>query len=180
MPLSLSSSLEWSVFAADVAVHQPLAEAILPVYLSTCRWFAGKARLLSGVWVAAVLNVPAPRPYYLLLLDVAYADGDPERYQLPLAFVTDPAANDVPEKGVLAPATFGSEAGTLVDALYVAGFREALFTYLAGNETVAQPGGAMQFQRGKGLNDGPPGDALTSRVLQLLCLGTFRPGSYSS
>jgi trehalose synthase-fused probable maltokinase len=165
MSVLLRSERTWPSFATDAAAQQYLADSILPTYLNTCRWFAGKARQQTGVQVQAVLPLPTAPPYYLLLINVTYADGEPERYQLPLAFVADPTTDNVPEKGILAAAAFAGSAGTLVDAIYVAGFREALFGYVAGNETVPQAGGSLLFQRGKGLTESTPGDALTSRVL---------------
>jgi maltose alpha-D-glucosyltransferase/alpha-amylase len=65
-------------------------EAALAARLPSYRWFAGKARTLRTVTLAEA--VPLEAGACLLLLDVAYEQGEPERYALPLAFAPDPPA----------------------------------------------------------------------------------------
>ncbi|MBO0937075.1 putative maltokinase [Fibrella sp. HMF5335] len=169
----MNSTLPFSAFATDIDLHAQLAADVLPAYVNTCRWFAGKARQQTGVRVQSVLTLadqPADgQPFYLLILEATYADGEPEQYQLPLAFVPDGTTTDaIPDKGILTTATFADMPGHLVDAIYVARFREALFRHLAASDVVTQPvdgAGQLLFSRGLGLADGAPGDALISRVL---------------
>lgn len=167
MTPSLSTPQPWSAFATDVVAQHQLVSVILPDYINRCRWFAGKARQQTGFRVDSTLSVPGPtRPFFVVIIEATYADGAPEYYQLPLAYVVD--YRDIPEKGVLTNADFGTETGRLIDAIYFADFREALFLYMMNNQTVTQPTqplGAVVFQRGKGLADAPPRDRLTSRVL---------------
>ncbi len=170
----MNSTLPFSAFATDTDAHRQLGESVLSAYVNTCRWFAGKARQQTGVRVQSVLSLAqhsTDNPYFLVILEATYADGEPEQYQLPLAFVLD--LGDVPEKSVLTAATFAGEAGHLVDAIYVAHFRESLFRHLATHDVVAQSAGEsgaetagqITFQRGLGLVDGAAGDTLISRVL---------------
>ncbi|CCH00159.1 maltose alpha-D-glucosyltransferase [Fibrella aestuarina BUZ 2] len=170
----LTSTQPWSTFLDDTDAHQQLTETILLPYVNTCRWFAGKARQQTGIHISAMLALPGTgqQPFYLLILDAHYADGEPEQYLLPLALVAD--LTDVPDKGVLTEARFSDMPGTLVDAIYVAGFRDALFKHIAANDSVTQPGnsasgssasGTLAFQRGRGLIDAEAGATLTSRVL---------------
>ncbi|MBO0930126.1 putative maltokinase [Fibrella aquatilis] len=169
----MTSTLPFSTFATDTDLHARLAADVLPAYVNTCRWFAGKARQQTGVRVQSVLALsdqPADsQPFYLVIIEATYADGEPEQYQLPLAFVPEGTTTDaIPDKGILTTATFAGQGGYLVDAIYVGAFREALFWHLAANDVVIQPtaeAGQLTFQRGKGLVDGADGDALISRVL---------------
>jgi maltokinase len=68
---------------ADPDTWPQLAHALRP-WLSSQRWFAGKAHTLDAVAVAdaAVLGDDAA---LLVLLDVAYADAEAERYQVVLS-----------------------------------------------------------------------------------------------
>lgn len=61
----------------------PALAAALAPWLTAQRWFAGKARQVTGCTVAdvGVLDDTVA----IVLVDVAYADGGAERYQVPLA-----------------------------------------------------------------------------------------------
>jgi len=63
-------------------------EAALAARLPAFRWFAAKARALRAVTLAEA--VPLDGGAWLLLLDVAYEQGEAERYALPVAFAPDP------------------------------------------------------------------------------------------
>jgi maltose alpha-D-glucosyltransferase/alpha-amylase len=69
-------------------------ESVLPAYLPRCRWFAGKARRIKSVIVTDALRVgnAAPAPLYIALLEVAYVDGGPDTYVLPMGFAEGAAA----------------------------------------------------------------------------------------
>lgn len=189
MPSFLTSTQPWSAFHGDTDAQQQLADTILLPYVNTCRWFAGKARQQTGIRIDTVLPLAGTgqQPFYLLILDAQYADGDSEQYLLPLAFVAD--RSDVPDKGVLADAHFADIPGTLVDAIYVAGFRDALFKHIAANDSIPQPDGSgsgtLVFGRGQGLIEAEADATLTSRVLPVdssnsaLVFGYTLPGQSS-
>ncbi len=155
--MPLQTPTPWGGFATDTTAWHSLATTVLPTYVNTCRWFAGKARQQAGFRVQTVHTLAGP--YYLLIIEASYTDGEPERYLLPLSFVTDPGTQqEIPEKGRLTDATFGPETGWLVDAIYDAGFRDTLYHNLLAN----QAEGAITFQKGKGL---VATDEVMSRVL---------------
>jgi len=52
-------------------------------YLPTRRWFGGKARVITGIVVRDAVELS--NDARLVLLDVEFADGEPQTYQLPLA-----------------------------------------------------------------------------------------------
>jgi maltose alpha-D-glucosyltransferase / alpha-amylase len=63
-------------------------EALLPGYLPNCRWFRSKARQVKTTRIADVLPVEeGDSSSYLSLVDVEFADSEPETYVLPLALV---------------------------------------------------------------------------------------------
>ncbi len=70
----------------------PLADlSVLPPYLERTRWFGGKGRAfeVAGVQRLGLLGDGDPT-VDLLLVTLEYADGGTERYQVPLAYYTDP------------------------------------------------------------------------------------------
>ncbi|WP_077924075.1 putative maltokinase [Spirosoma sp. 209] len=163
---SISSTTAWPDLATDTQFRADLAQLLLP-YINTCRWFAGKARQQTGCSVQTVHTLPLPDDSvaYLLILEATYADGIPESYQLPLAFLPEdsPALEAVPDKGRIGAVTLAGQPGTLIDAIYDERFRTALFSAIYANQTIAQSEGTLAFHRGKGLADGDA--SLPSQVL---------------
>ena len=111
-------------------------EAILPPYLKERRWFGGKARKMKSVQLLEAIPVHfEPSEAYITLVQVDYAEGDPDIYVLPLtaAFGEDAVrmregfphpllANlQVTGRGGHPP-----EVGILYDALYEKGFSTLL------------------------------------------------------
>jgi maltose alpha-D-glucosyltransferase / alpha-amylase len=110
-------------------------ERILPGYLNNCRWFGGKARKVRTVSVTDAISIPADsQEAQLTTIEVTYAEGEPEAYLLPLAFVTAERATEIQQsssQAVIARLKSKhngqSVEGLLVDALYDHAFQKALF-----------------------------------------------------
>jgi maltose alpha-D-glucosyltransferase/alpha-amylase len=74
--------------------------AILPGFLSTRRWFAGKARQIREVAILDAAPVPlAAGEGWITLIRVAYTEGEEETYALPIAFATGESAGRVRRDG---------------------------------------------------------------------------------
>ncbi len=162
----LQTTTFWPQLASDTDFWQTLATDVLPAYANTCRWFAGKARAQTGFAVEAINQLPTVDGLaYLLIIGVQYAEGESERYLLPLAFVAadSPTLPDVPDKGRIATAQLGGVSGVLVDAIFDADFRSALFANIAQNQVIEQADGQIACFRGRGLAEGDK--ILPSRVL---------------
>ncbi len=169
---SLTVPVAWSAASSTTDLWTTLAQTMLPPYINTCRWFAGKARHQTGFSVQTVntLSLADGDVAYLLILEVTYADGIPENYLLPLSFLTDHAAHtlsfqlaDIPDKGRIGEATLGKQTGLLIDAIYDERFRQALFSAICQRQTLPQIDGSLAFYRGKGLEEGD--EFLSSQVL---------------
>lgn len=165
---SLTSSAAWSGIATEESFWSLLTQTLLPAYVNTCRWFAGKARQQKGFAIHTVhtLSLADGDVAYLAILEAYYTDGVPENYLLPLSFIRngkEEDSADVPEKGRIGEITTGLERGLLIDAIYDARFREALFTAIYASSTMPQTEGQLAFRRGKGLEEGDSN--LPSRVL---------------
>lgn len=61
-------------------------------WLPTQRWFAGKGRE-STLSVRALAELPAEFPVTIWVVEVRYADGEPEAYQVPLVARPEPLAH---------------------------------------------------------------------------------------
>lgn len=168
----LTSAITWPNAAAATDFWAVLAQTLLPPYVNTCRWFAGKARQQTGFAIQTVHTLPLPDGdvAYLLILEASYTDGIPENYLLPVSFINDHTAHtlsfqvtDIPEKGHIGEVTLGKQSGRLIDAIYDERFRSALFSAIYSQQTLPQSNGQLAFHRGKGLEEGD--DNLASRVL---------------
>ncbi|TAE25129.1 MAG: trehalose synthase [Cytophagales bacterium] len=157
----------WPQLAQDTAFWQTLTTDVLPAYVNTCRWFAGKARAQTGFTVEGLHQWPTANSLaYLLILGAHYQEGESERYLLPLAFVANDSSDlaEVPDKGRIAPVEVGGQAGVLVDAIYTADFRSALFAHIGQNKVIEQAEGRLACFRGRGLAEAGD-ETIPSRVL---------------
>ncbi|UFH54326.1 putative maltokinase [Spirosoma sp. KNUC1025] len=168
--LSLTSPTRWTDVVTYPDFWTSLAETLLPAYVNTCRWFAGKARQQTGFSVKMVHTLPLRDEgvAYLLILGVTYTEGAAESYLLPISFIADKTKSpfqraDIPEKGRIGDVTLGNQMGLLIDAIYDERFREALFSAIYNNETLTQSDGQLVFHRGLGLEEGD--DMPASHVL---------------
>lgn len=149
-------SLDWEGFEKDKYVHTVLEDNLLPDFMNSCRWFAGKAR--NG-WrpkvTSAVRMEHGDLQFFFTIIEVKYPQGDKESYLLPLSFV-EKGTQEVCEKAIIADANLDDKEGVLVDAFYDANFREAVLYHIAQNASTLQKNqDTLSFVRGKGLTDEP-------------------------
>jgi maltose alpha-D-glucosyltransferase/alpha-amylase len=97
-------------FAASAAVYDGALsgllqrgselEPLLIKYLPTRRWFRSKSRRIARASVVdSVRLTPSGSDFYLVLVEVAFSDGDPEMYVLPIRIVSQ---SDEPKCALLA------------------------------------------------------------------------------
>ncbi len=141
-------------------------EAVFPEYLRSRRWFAGKAREIQNVHILDVVPVTTSAlasDNFLLLLRVAYVDGEPETYFFAAAVAGDERAetimNELPHAVIARLHVRGSDQATV---LYEASWDRGFSSYLlhaiarhrrfrgASGEIVAVPTPAFRAVRGRG------------------------------
>ncbi|MBF0464558.1 MAG: putative maltokinase [Nitrospirae bacterium] len=109
-----------------------LEKEVLPSYLMSCRWFAGKAKKVQDVEIIEDVFLDGP-PAHILLIRVTYTDGLPEIYLLPVSYATAPASkallDDYPF-AVIANVTTEHSEGILYDATYDDAFRRAILSFI--------------------------------------------------
>ena len=139
---------------------------VLPGYVRNRRWFASKARSISGLHVAEQVAISSqPGSGEIWFIEVTYRDGAPETYTLPVQITRGDAAREVAQTAPYAViARFeGSEETILQDAVWDAGFREILFRTMAGQQRLRGGSGEIVGISGTALAE--PAAVLPSHVL---------------
>jgi maltose alpha-D-glucosyltransferase/alpha-amylase len=112
-------------------------ENLLLGYVRNRRWFAGKARKLKSAQISDLVAVPgAVGGAYLAAVVISYAEGDPDTYQLPLAYANAAEAPHIIERWPHSAITWvripGEEGrGLIYDALGPPAFAEAVLGAIA-------------------------------------------------
>jgi maltose alpha-D-glucosyltransferase/alpha-amylase len=127
-----------------------LLEAQLLDYIPRRRWFGAKTNVIRSVRISEAITIPYDgESGYLLFVDLDYLNGDPERYQLALAFASgDEAARLQQERPHLVIARIrlrGSGAeGLLYDGMGSAQEAQALFDCMQRRRTFKGRQGELQ------------------------------------
>ncbi len=142
----------WPGLLAAHCLHT--IQSALPAWLPRQRWFGAKARAIQSArvldWVelppsgavalsAADRSSAAAFPPALFFVEVAYADGPPDVYQLPLAISAGAEADEIGSASplsVLATLAFPMGPVILHDATACDEFRQAPLHLIAGNVTL--------------------------------------------
>ncbi len=128
-------------FGGDLATQ--LADA-LPGYVTSRRWFRAKARSVRKLAVEDVVPMSGGRTY-ILVLHIEYAEGEPDRYVLPLTLAEDAS---VERDEVVAKLTDANgQSGLLFSALNDAEFRDELIQAIACDKSSEGRLGAWQATR---------------------------------
>ncbi len=97
--------------------------ALLPEYVATRRWYRSKARTIDKIDVEDAFRLPNTRAE-LLILKIAYADGNHDLYILPVSLA--PEGAEQPDEIVATLISESGEQGVLYSALGDDVFRGAL------------------------------------------------------
>jgi trehalose synthase-fused probable maltokinase len=126
---ALPGPADHTIFA-DGPSRTFLEHRILPGYITTARWFGGKARTPIAWNIRDVVPVSVePATARLILIEITYTDGAPDAYLLPLQIAAAEAATHLPPNAIVARWADGA---VLFDALHDDAFRAALFHLMAG------------------------------------------------
>ena len=141
-------------------------ELLLPDYLRSRRWFGSKARIIQHARLVDVIPVTTATltsDNYLLLIRVAYVEGEPETYLLAAAISTGERAetifNELPHAVIARVHLRGSDdAAVLYEATWDRGFSSYLLHAIArhrsfrggAGEVAAVPTPAFRSVRGRG------------------------------
>jgi trehalose synthase-fused probable maltokinase len=164
---SLTSQQAWKDIQQDTELMREFETNVLPPYMNTCRWFAGKARLQDKFSIKVSIEVPVKDTIALLfIVEVKYADGETENYLLPVSFIDSSHSQEIAPKGIITLAYINQKRGLVVDAIYDERFQQSLFQHIAHAQDIDQKqNGKIDFMRGKGLAGEDIKAPISSRVL---------------
>jgi maltose alpha-D-glucosyltransferase / alpha-amylase len=123
---------------------------VLPAYLPTQRWFAGKGRRIRNAAIESVVTLPGPGTgWQLAIAAVTLDDDERQRYFLPLALNWDEEGREPRNpisSGTLALARRGRHEGAIHDAAGVPAFALALVEAIAAERECSGEQGKVVFE----------------------------------
>jgi maltose alpha-D-glucosyltransferase/alpha-amylase len=104
-------------------------------YLRNRRWFAGKARTVSAVSIRDTVPLPRQKSYFAIV-EVEYADSEPERYLLPLSQTSSRRADEEDSAKTSALIARLRDGCSLYEPVVDAHFAEAVLELIAKRRTI--------------------------------------------
>jgi len=151
---SLPGPADHTLFSASER-RARLERDILPGYLSTARWFGGKARNPSAWSIRDVVPITAdPWSARLVLIEITYPDGPPDIYLLPLQIATGDIPATLLRNAPAAVVARFADGAVLFDALHDDAFRAELYELMVSgrrahgshSSVVGTPGPILRYE----------------------------------
>jgi len=144
----LSSPHIWARVFDDKSFTSDFEEIILPQYLRTCRWFAGKSSTIKHVRIQTTLPLAVDtRVFYILILEAQFKESFSQEYVLPLSFIQQPNEVEALESKAICRLVTDKTDGFIYDALHVPAFRELIFEYIIKKKIVQSGTGTLKFEK---------------------------------
>jgi len=130
-------------------------KSVLPGYLKQCRWFGSKARtirlinLVEEIVISRRRGIPVA---IMLIIEVHFLEGTPERYLLPVSFAAGQESLTIQKEfphAVIARLRIGDTEGVLYDGVYHEEFRKALLRAVATRKKIAGKHGTVVAYPGR-------------------------------
>jgi maltose alpha-D-glucosyltransferase / alpha-amylase len=136
--LHIFKASKWKEIGKTENVKQ--LENILPKYLKNRQWFAGRRRIMQRVSILDIGLLPGEEENLaILFIEVGFAEGLPEWYQLPLAFGDNYHEKEMWSKhpqAMICKAELHDGKGILYDATYNKTFRKELFNLIQSRRKI--------------------------------------------
>lgn len=143
------TDISWERLLTNYNEVRVLERKVLPLFMRKCRWFGGKAKVVTKVSLAKVIPIKIEGiTYYFTVVEVSYAQRLPELYFIPVGFASSDSVVDKVEytpQSVLCRMEIQGKAGFMVDASYDRTFRDFLFTSMEKNHRVKNEEGVLEF-----------------------------------
>ncbi len=122
---------------------------ILQPFMKKCRWFGGKAKVISKMSIHKVIPLKVEgETHFLTIIEVDYVQRLPEFYFLPMCFVPTETIFDRIEytaQSVVSRAEIQGVSGFILDSSYDKTFRDFLFTGMDRKLRVKEDEGTLEF-----------------------------------
>lgn len=143
------TDISWERLLTNYNEVRVLERKVLPLFMRKCRWFGGKAKVVTKVSLAKVIPIKIEGiTYYFTVVEVSYAQRLPELYFIPVGFASSDSVVDKVEytpQSVLCRMEIQGKVGFMVDASYDRTFRDFLFTSMEKNHRVKNEEGVLEF-----------------------------------
>lgn len=144
------SELSWEKVFNNYNDVRVIERKILPVFMKKCRWFGGKAKVISKLNLHKVVPLKVGEDtHYLIIVEVHYVQRLPELYFVPMTFVLADQLMDKAEytvQGVICRAEIQRVVGYIIDSSYNKAFRDYLFTSMTRNVEIKESGNVIGFR----------------------------------
>ncbi|NOT76450.1 MAG: maltose alpha-D-glucosyltransferase [Cyclobacteriaceae bacterium] len=122
---------------------------ILQPFMKKCRWFGGKAKIISKMSIHKVVPLKVEgTTHYMTIIEVHYVQRLPEFYFLPMVFVPSEVLLERIEytaQSVVCRAEIQNKTGFILDSSYDRVFRDFLFSSMAKEQRVKDGEGVLEF-----------------------------------
>ncbi len=126
-----------------------LERKILQPFMKKCRWFGGKAKIISKMSIHKVIPLKVDgTTHFLTIIEVHYVQRLPELYFLPLTFVPSEVLLERIEytaQSVVCRAEIQNKTGFILDSSYDRVFRDYLFAAMSKDVRVKEADGVLEF-----------------------------------
>lgn len=152
LPL-IKTDVSWERFFDNYNETRILERKVLPPFMKKCRWFGGKAKVISktGIHKTIPLKVDGDT-HFLVIIEVHYVQALSEFYFLPLTFVLADTILERVEytvQSVVCRAEIQGKAGFIMDSSYDKTFRDFLFESMNKEIRIKDDeGGILEFNSG--------------------------------
>jgi maltose alpha-D-glucosyltransferase/alpha-amylase len=152
LPL-LKTDVSWERLFDNYNEARLFERKILPPFMKKCRWFGGKAKVVSKMGIHKMIPVKVDGDtHFLTIIEVHYVQRLPEFYFLPLTFVLSDSILERVEytvQSVICRAEIQGKAGFIMDSSYDRSFRDFLFVSMSKeNRLKDDEGGVLEFNAG--------------------------------
>lgn len=145
----LKTEVSWEKIFNNYNEIREFERKILQPFMIKCRWFGGKARVISKLSVHKVIPVKVEGDmHFLVIIEVHYVQKLPDLYFLPMCFVPSEGIFDKVEytaQSVVCRAEIQGKAGFVVDSSYDKTFRDFLFASMDRKTRIKEDDGVLEF-----------------------------------
>lgn len=142
------SDLSWERLFNNYNDTRTFERKILPVFMKKCRWFGGKAKVVSKMGIQKIIPLKVDgSTHYLTVIEVHYVQRLPELYFLPLSLIPSEQIIQVEytAQSVVCRAEIQDISGFVIDSSYDKGFRDFLFASMEKGVRVKDESGVVEF-----------------------------------
>lgn len=145
----LKSDVSWERVFGRYDEMRTFERKILQPFLKKCRWFGGKAKVISKTAVQKVIPVKVSGiTHFLTIVEVHYVQRLPELYFLPVTFVPSEKVLERIEytaQSVVCRAEIQDKSGFIIDSSYDKAFRDFVFTGIEKTQRLKDDNGVLEF-----------------------------------